>query len=116
MKSVHVIVCPLCGGITLTTGEAELSCCGRRLSPLTPQKAAGEEALTVSPVEDELLITTGHPMTKAHHIAFVALATDQRLELVRQYPEWELQVRLPRRRGTLLWYCTEHGLYSQPVG
>ena len=32
------------------------------------------------------------------------------------YPEWELQVRLPRRvHGMLLWYCTGHGLFRQPL-
>lgn len=115
MKKANYHVCPVCGGVSLTTGTAEITCCGRRLAPLTPRPAEGTERLEVSPVEDELLLTTRHPMTKEHHIAFVALATAERVELVRQYPEWELQVRLPRRRGVLLWYCTKHGLYRQPI-
>ena len=48
--------------------------------------------------------------------AFAALATGERVQLARQYPEWDLQVRFPiRGRGTLLWYCTRHGLFYQYV-
>lgn len=116
MKKATYYVCPVCGGITMTTGEAELSCCGRKLAALTAQKAAENEKLTVEKVEDEWFITSAHPMTKDHHIAFLALAAGDRIQIVRQYPEWDLQVRFPARgRGTLLWYCTEHGLFYQYI-
>ncbi len=113
MKKAKYYVCPQCGGITMTTGEGSLSCCGRTLAALTPRKAAGEK-LAVEKVEDEWFITSDHPMTKDHHISFVALATGDRVQLIRQYPEWDLQVRIPAcGHGTLLWYCTEHGLFYQ---
>lgn len=116
MKKATYCVCPNCGGITLTTGEAELSCCGRRLAPLTPQKAEGEHSLRVEKVEDEWYLTADHPMAKDHHIAFAALATGDRVQLVRQYPEWDFQVRFPARgHGRLLWYCTRHGLFYQNI-
>ena len=71
---------------------------------------------TVERVEDEWLVTSRHPMSKDHHIAFAALATGERVQLARQYPEWDLQVRFPARgRGTLLWYCTRHGLFYQYI-
>lgn len=114
MKKAKYYVCLACGGITMTTGDAEVSCCGRKMSPLEAQKAGAEEKLNVEKVEDEWFITSGHPMTKAHYIAFVAFAAGDRLQLIRQYPEWDLQVRLPARgHGMLLWYCTEHGLFYQ---
>ena len=114
MKKAKYYVCPVCGGITMTTGEAELNCCGRKLAPLAPQKAEEEERLSVEKVEDEWYVTSSHPMTKAHHISFVAFASGDRVQLIRQYPEWDLQVRIPARgHGTLLWYCTEHGLFYQ---
>ena len=116
MKKATYYVCPVCGGITMTTGEAELSCCGRKLEALTPRKAAEHEKLRVEKVEDEWFITADHPMTKEHYIAFLALAAGDRVQLVRQYPEWDLQVRFPARgRGTLLWFCTEHGLFYQYI-
>ena len=114
MQKAKYYVCPVCGGITMTTGEAELNCCGRKLAPLAPQKAGEEERLSVEKVEDEWYVTSSHPMTKAHHISFVAFASGDRVQLIRQYPEWDLQVRIPARgHGTLLWYCTEHGLFYQ---
>lgn len=114
MKKAKYYVCPVCGGITMTTSEAELNCCGRKLAPLAPQKAEEEERLSVEKVEDEWYVTSSHPMTKAHHISFVAFASGDRVQLIRQYPEWDLQVRIPARgHGTLLWYCTEHGLFYQ---
>ena len=116
MKNAKYYVCPVCGGITVTTGEAELSCCGRRLAPLAAEKAPAGEGLTVERVEDEWFVTSGHPMTKDHHIAFVALASGDRVQLIRQYPEWDLSLRIPARgHGKLLWYCTQHGLFYQLI-
>ena len=114
MKRAKYYVCPVCGGITMTTGQGTLSCCGRTLEALTPRKAAEEEKLSVERVEDEWYVTSSHPMTKEHHIAFLAFAAGDRVQIIRQYPEWDLSVRIPARgRGTLLWYCTQHGLFYQ---
>ena len=55
-------------------------------------------------------------MEKGHYISFVALVTGDRAEIVKQYPEWELQVRFYKRgHGLLVWYCSEHGLLEQPI-
>jgi len=55
-------------------------------------------------------------MTKEHYISFVAFATGESIQMIKQYPEWELQLRIPaRRHGMLLWYCTEHGLFTQLI-
>lgn len=114
MKNTTYYVCPVCGGITVTTGQTDLSCCGRKLTALMPQKAAEGEKLHAEKVEGEWFLTSDHPMTKDHHIAFVAFAAGDRVQLVRQYPEWELQLRLSERgHGMLLWYCTQHGLFYQ---
>lgn len=114
MKKTKFFVCPACGSVSMTTGSGEMTCCGRKLAALEAQKAAQEDKLTAERVEDEWFITASHPMTKAHHIAFVAFLSGERVQLVRTYPEWDLQVRFPARgHGTLLWYCTEHGLFYQ---
>jgi len=116
MKKATYYVCPACGAITMTTGEGELSCCGRRLTPLTPQKPDEAHQLRLERVEDEWFVTAGHPMEKEHFLSFAALASGDRVQLVRLYPEWDLQVRFPARgHGVLLWYCTRHGLFSQVV-
>ena len=116
MKKAKYFVCPVCGAISMTTGDAEIVCCGRKLSALTAQKVENDSKLTAERVEDEWFITSSHPMTKEHYISFVAVANGERVQLVRTYPEWDLQVRFPARgRGMLLWYCTQHGLSYQYI-
>jgi len=116
MKKSQYFVCPTCGNIVLSTGCAEISCCGRKLAALVPKKATEEEKLKVERVEDEWFITADHPMTKEHYISFVAFATAERINFVKQYPEWDLQLRIPARgHGMLLWYCAEHGLFYQLI-
>lgn len=116
MKKAKYFVCPVCGNISLCTGEALISCCGRRLEPLEAQKAADGEKLNIEKIENEWFVTSSHVMTKAHYISFLAFATGDRVQLVKLYPEWDLQVRLnTSAHGTLLWYCTEHGLFYQLV-
>lgn len=115
MKNDLYDVCPNCGNLVLATGQAEVSCCGRKLAPRRPRKAAEGEKLCVEQVEDEWYVTGPHPMTKEDYISFVALVQGERLVLVKCYPEWDLQVRLPARRGMLVWYSTSAGLLYQLV-
>ncbi len=40
----------------------------------------------------------------------------KRVQLVKQYPEWDLQVRIERRgRGILLWHSAKEGLLYQLI-
>ena len=114
MKKLKFYVCPTCGNLLLGTSEASISCCGKKLDALTPVKAEGAEKLSVEQIENEYFITSAHPMTKAHSISFVALLPGDGVMLRKQYPEWDLQTRLPRLgHGMLVWHCTQHGLYYQ---
>ena len=116
MKKIRYYACPVCGGLSFCTGEAEVSCCGRTLSPLEPRKAREEEKLTVERVENDWFVTGDHPMRKEDYVSFVALATGDRLQVVKQYPEWDLQTRIPgRSHGMLLWYSKAQGLLYQLV-
>ena len=114
MKNTKYYVCPNCGIISLCTGNAEISCCGRRLAALELTKAAPGEKLHVEIVEDEWFITSNHPMQKDNYISFVAFQTGGKVELIKQYPEWNLQLRLKKRgHGQLIWYSTAQGLRYQ---
>ncbi|MGE7781547.1 helix-turn-helix domain-containing protein [Peribacillus sp. NPDC097264] len=116
MKRSNYFVCPSCGNITLSTGNAAVSCCGRKLEALVPKKATEEEKLEVTQVEEDWFISSNHPMTKEHYISFIAFATGDQVQLIKQYPEWGLQTRIPKRKhGMLLWYCTQHGLFYQLI-
>ncbi len=114
MKRVQFYVCPACGNLLTATGEASISCCGRRLEPLAAEKPDPAHRLNLEAVENDWYVTSGHEMTKPHHITFVALVTGDKLFLVKLYPEWGLGVRFPcLAHGQLYFYCTQHGLFSQ---
>ena len=116
MRKSRYFVCPVCGSITVTTGEASITCCGRRLEAQTAKKADDAHRLSVESIDGDRYISDDHPMTKAHYISFVAFATGDRVQLYKQYPEWNLQLSIPdRSHGMLLWYDTRDGLYCQPV-
>ncbi len=114
MKKAKFYVCPVCGNLTLCTGNASVSCCGRTLEPLEPKKAGEDQKLKVEVIENEWFITSDHPMTKENYISFLAFATGGQMNIIKQYPEWDLQVRLFKRgHGMLYWYSTTQGLMYQ---
>ena len=116
MKKLNFYVCPECGNVITAMTEAGISCCGKKLQPLEAVKAPDEERLLVENIENDYYISSDHPMLKEQYISFVALLTGDTLTLKKQYPEWDLQVRIPgRTHGKLIWYCTEHGLFYQLV-
>ena len=116
MKKLNFYVCPECSNVITAMTEAGISCCGKKLQPLEAVKAHDEERLLVENIENDYYISSDHPMLKEHYISFVALLTGDTLTLKKQYPEWDLQVRIPgRTHGKLIWYCTEHGLFYQLV-
>lgn len=111
MKQIKFYVCPNCGTIMTSTGEAEISCCGRRLLPLVAKAADEEHRVLIEAVEDENYVTFDHEMTKDHYISFVAYVSYDRVLLVKLYPEQSGELRIPRmRRGKLYVYCSQHGL------
>lgn len=114
MKKSKYFVCPVCGNITVSTGSPQIFCCGRALEPLALQKASGTQKLTVQKIEDDWYITSDHPMQKDNYISFIAFATGDKLQMVKQYPEWDLQCRLPNRGlGMLIWYSAKEGAFYQ---
>ena len=114
MKQLAFYVCPACHNLITATAKANISCCGQTLTPLRATQADEHHLQAVVPVEDELYVTAGHEMSKDHHLSFVSYVTNDRFLIVKLYPEWDMQVRLPKLgRGTLYCYCTRHGLFSQ---
>ena len=116
MKKLQFYVCPSCGNLLTATAQASVSCCGKNLNPLELHKAEDTEKLTVEKMEQDYYITAQHEMTKEHYITFAALLTGDTIILRKLYPEWDVQLRIPRlARGMLVWYCNRHGLFYQNV-
>ena len=105
-------VCPVCGNVLTATGEAVVSCCGIALPPLEAEPTEGEHAIRVELVEDELYVSLAHPMSKDHHISFLAAVSTDRMQLVKLYPEGDAEARF-RRAGVrdVYAYCNHHGLF-----
>ena len=109
-------VCPICGNVVHTTGDAVVSCCGVTLPALEAEETDETHGITVEKVEDEQFLTVHHPMTKQHFISFAAYVTSDRVQLVKFYPEGNAETRLQLRgRGYLYYYCNQHGLFKRKV-
>ena len=107
-------VCPVCGNVIRSTGEAVVSCCGITLPPLEAEQADGDHNITTEVVEDEYYVTIDHPMTKAHYISFIAAVSDQGVQFVKLYPEGNAEARFKSNRVKYLYvYCNRHGLFQQ---
>lgn len=116
MLRSKIYVCPICGNIIHTTGDALISCCGVTLPALEAEETDEQHTIRVQAVEDEHFITIDHDMTKEHYISFVAFVTADRFRLVKLYPEGNAETRLNlRSRGVLYLYCNKHGLMKQAV-
>lgn len=114
MKRLKFYICPDCGNIITSTGEAEVSCCGRKLSAMNPQKSDEKHCINVETVEDDYYVTFAHEMTKEHYIIFVAYVSWDRMILVRLYPEQGGEVRMPRINGGKFYFgCNKHGVWVQ---
>lgn len=116
MKRMVFYICPICGNMITSMADTNVSCCGKRLKVIQPQKVCEEEKLSVEIMENDFFITSNHSMTREHYISFVALLSGDSVMIRKQYPEWDLQVRIPIfAHGKLVWYCTKHGLFYQEV-
>ena len=115
LRRLRCYRCPTCGNLLFSTDGADVRCCGRPLRPLVAQKEDEGHQLCVEQNDGEWYITAEHEMTREHYISFAALLTGDTVVLRKLYPEWNLETRLPRLHGTLLWYCTGHGLFQKGV-
>lgn len=104
MKRIKFFQCPECGNLLTATIGAELSCCGRRLSPMTVVPADEAHRIHVADIETEKLLTWAHPMEKQHHLTFLAAVGYDCVHIVRLYAEGAQEQRLPRIPGAR-YYC-----------
>jgi len=105
-------VCPVCGNVIRSTGEAVISCCGVTLVPEEPEEVDDAHCIRKEIAEDEYYVTVDHPMTKEHYISFLAAVSDSGVQIVKLYPEGNAEARFKINRvKTLYAYCNRHGLF-----
>ncbi len=120
-------VCPICGNIISSVGDAVISCCGITLPPLEPvsyrYRTTAPESIedvnekshfiSIEKVEDQLFVSLNHEMTKKHSISFIAAVLDNSVQIFKQYPEWNPEVRIePRFARHIYVYCNKDGLFK----
>lgn len=81
--------CPDCGNIVWSMGEVACSCCGNPLEALVAKEADDGHRASVEVFDGCHVVRLDHPMTKEHHIRFVACVVDDLVRIKRLYPEQE---------------------------
>lgn len=114
IDNIRFYVCPNCGNILTSTGKANISCCGRRLSPLSAALETTGHEISVEEMDTDYFIVLQHDMSKKHYISFAAYVYDDRIWFQRFYPEQSPSFRMPVMKGggNLYLYCTEDGLFK----
>ena len=116
MKRMLFYVCPDCGNMITAMADANISCCGKIMTAIKPQKSDERHKLNVEIIETDYYLTTAHPMERDHYITFVALITADGLTMKKLYPQWDMQARIPfRKHGRLVWHCTKDGLFYMDI-
>lgn len=113
LKKVKFYLCPACGNILTSVGESEISCCGSKLDALAAKPADAGHEISVEEIEDDYYVSFAHEMKKEHYISFMAYVKDDRILIMKLYPEQDGEVRFTRMDGGKLYYaCNRHGLFS----
>lgn len=105
-------VCPVCGNLIHSMGEAEIHCHGISLTPLTAEPSDENHMIFIERIEDEYYVRIDHAMSKEHYISFVAAASADGMQLVKLYPEGNAEARF-KIRGVrrIFFYCNRDGLF-----
>jgi len=112
MKRMSFYVCPVCGNIIFSAGQAVISCCGITLPPLEAEKADEEHEISIEVCEDEYYVSSQHPMTKDHYLSFFAAVRDNACTIVKLYPEGNAEARFKiAKTSEVYYYCNKHGLF-----
>ena len=109
-------VCPVCGNVIHSIGEAVIQCHGITITPCQPEETDEYHMIFVERVEDEYFIRIEHDMTKQHYISFIAGLSSDKIQMIKLYPEGNAEGRI-KINGVrkLFFYCNRDGLFSMNV-
>ena len=113
MLRCNFYVCPVCGNVIHSIGEAVIHCHGISLSPYKPEETNENHMIFIEKVEDEYYIRIEHDMTKKHYISFIAALSSDKIQMIKLYPEGNAEARV-KINGVkrILFYCNRDGLFS----
>lgn len=116
MKKISFYVCPICGNIIQAVGPGVYSCCGISLPPLEIEEMNDDHNIYMEEIDGEYVISMNHEMSKQHYISFLAYVSGNRIDLVKLYPEGDIQCHFQiHDHGFLYGYCNRHGLFCKTI-
>ena len=109
-------VCPVCGNVIHSMGEAVIHCHGILLAPCQAEETNEDHVLFIEKVEDEYYVRIEHDMTKEHYISFITALSSDKIQMVKLYPEGNAEGRV-KINGVkrILFYCNRDGLFSVKI-
>lgn len=109
-------VCPVCGNIIHSMGEAVIHCHGIQLLPADAEASDENHKIHIERVEDEYFVQVAHDMRKDHYISFLAAVSSDRLQLVKLYPEGNAEARFTISGVKRIFtFCNRDGLFYLDV-
>ena len=116
MQRMKLYVCPICGNLIQSTGEAVVSCCGIVLPALEAEPEDENHRLHFEKVEDEYYVTIPHDMSKTHYISYIMALKDDGWEIIKLYPEGNAEARFKIcKTKCFCYFCNKHGLFRTSV-
>lgn len=117
--------CERCGNIVglIKNGGGPLSCCGQPMTKLEANvtDAAQEKHVPVAVKEGgKLKVSVGsvaHPMLPEHYIEWIAVVSDDKIELAYLKPGTEPKAEfvIPAAKAVVYEYCNLHGLWKTEI-
>lgn len=116
MLRSKIYVCPVCGNVIHSMGEAVVQCHGILLAPCQAEETDENHMIFIERVEDEYFVRIEHDMTKEHYISFLAALSTDKIQMVKLYPEGNAEARFEIRGvKRILFYCNRDGLFAIDV-
>jgi len=113
MLRSYFYVCPVCGNVIHTIGEAVIHCHGILLAPCQAEETNETHEILIEKIENEYYVRIKHDMTKQHYISFIAALSSDKVQLIKLYPEGNAEARLSINGvKKFLFYCNRDGLFS----
>ncbi len=116
MLRTKFYVCPVCGNIIHSMGEAVVQCHGILLAPCQAESTDENHMIFIERMEDEYYVRIEHDMTKGHYVSFIAALSADKLQMIKLYPEGNAEARF-KINGVkrILFYCNRDGLFAMDV-
>ena len=105
-------VCPVCGNVIHSMGEAVINCHGILLMPSEAELSDENHKINIEKIEDEFFVQIEHDMTKSHYISFIAALSSDDMQIKKLYPEGNAEARFKIRGVKRIFaYCNRDGLF-----